>query len=263
MSYHLSMSSPPTETKILRLVVVVLAVIAGGLGWVIWRGDQALSALNEGQIESVIAAYLQDHPEVVWTALENAQKKVEQQKAQQTASNLVDLKSKIFDNAADPFLGNANGDVTLVEFFDYRCPYCKRVAPDIDALISEDSKIKVVLKEFPILGPESVYAAKLALAAQRQGQYEQMHRALMAHRGDYTEAVLLDLAKNIGLDLDRLKIDVTDPSIAGAVEGNLDLGRSIGIGGTPAFVIGRKVVPGAISVDELKQLVVEARRESS
>jgi protein-disulfide isomerase len=259
------MNSTKNETILLRLLVAVLALVTGALGWYVLRGEglmaQSMASLTPVQVEALIAQYLKDHPDAVISAIEDAQAKAEKAKADQAQATLIDLKAKIFDNPNDPILGNVAGDLAIVEFFDYRCPYCKRVSPDIDALMTQDGKLKVILKEFPILGPESLYAAKLALAAARQGRYVEMHRALMSHRGDFTEDALMDLARAAGIDVVRLKSDVADPAIAGLVEANLDLGRNLGIGGTPAFIIGRKVVPGAISLDDMKKLVAEAREQ--
>jgi protein-disulfide isomerase len=258
------MARTSSETVVLRLLVVIFATLAGALGWYVARDRVAdpSASLTPQQVETLIGQYLKDHPDMVVEAIREAQARAEQAKASESAAQLVDLKTSIFDNPADPVFGNPKGDVSLVEFFDYRCPYCKRVTPDVDALLAEDGSLKVVLKEYPILGPESLYAAKLAYAAFRQGRYREMHNALMSHRGDYGEATLLDMARGLGLDVQRLKSDLADPAIAGQVQANLDLGRALGIGGTPAFVIGRKVVPGAISRDEMKKLIAQARAEA-
>jgi len=261
------MSRSGNESSVLKLLVVIFAMIAGGLGWYVWRGQEMQPGLPANltpqQVESLIAQYLKDHPDTVIQAVKDAQAQEEQAKEEQAKATLADLKANIFSNPADPIFGNPGGDVAMVEFFDYRCPYCKRVTPDVDALIAEDSNLRVVLKEFPILGPESVLAAKIAYAAQRQGKYREVHTALMNHRGDFSEPTLMQLAGSEGINIARLKNDLADPAIAGQIQANLELGRTLGIAGTPAFIIGTKVVPGAISKDDMKKLVIEARAQGT
>lgn len=254
-----------TETTILRLLVVIFAIATGALGWYLLRGQQLAegspSILTSQQLETLIGQYIKENPEIITSAIQDAQAEAEKAKADQGDAKLAELSTRIFDDPADPVLGNPQADLAMVEFFDYRCPYCKRVAADVDALVGEDTKLRIVFKEFPILGPESVFAAKLALAAGQQGKYREMHTALMDHRGDFGELALMELAKGLGLDVARLKSDLDGPAIAGMVQTNLDLGREMGVSGTPAFIIGRKVVPGAISRDEMKKLIAEARAE--
>ena len=261
------MSRSGNEPTILKLLVVIFAMIAGGLGWYVWHGREMQTALPANltpeQVESLIAQYLKDHPDTVIQAVKDAQAQEEQSKAEQAKATLADLTARIFKNPADPVFGNPGGDVAMVEFFDYKCPYCKRVTPDVDALIAEDSNLRVVLKEYPILGPDSVLAAKMAYAAQRQGKYREMHVVLMNHRGDFSEPTLMQRAGSEGVNIARLKNDLADPAIAGQIQANLELGSAIGITGTPAFIVGTKVVPGAISKDDMKKLVSDARAQGT
>jgi protein-disulfide isomerase len=158
-----------------------------------------------------------------------------------------------------PISGNARGDVALVEFFDYNCPYCKRAAPEVARAQSNDPKLRIVYKEFPILGASSTFAAKAALAAHRQGKYVEFHNALMDARGTLTEKAVLDTAGRLGLDLDRLKADMATSAVQAAIDRNLALARALNINGTPGFVIGEQIVPGAIDLARIERLIREAR----
>ncbi len=160
--------------------------------------------------------------------------------------------------------GNAEGDITIVEFFDYRCGYCKRVFPAIQELIETDGNIRYVFKEFPILGPDSMVAARAAQAVWfiDPDRYLDFHAALMGARGGLSEDRVLDIAAKAGLDRDAVKKGMDDPRVAEALADNLGLGRVLGVNGTPAFVIGGELVPGAIDLDAMKERVAEARRNS-
>jgi len=157
-----------------------------------------------------------------------------------------------------PVLGNPAGDVTVVEFFDYNCPYCKRMSGDVRKLIEADRGVRLVYREWPIINKASLFAARAALAARRQGKYAELHRALMAQRR-VTEALVLQLARRTGIDIPRLLDDMNDRSIDRHIALSFDLARSLGITGTPSFVIGDTVARGAISLDELAELVRKAR----
>ena len=164
------------------------------------------------------------------------------------------------DDDNSPFAGDEAADVAVVEFFDYRCPYCKKVADDVDKLLETDKKIKVVYKEWPILGPESVVAARAALAARKQDAYLPFHRKVMAMR-EITEASVMTAAEELGLDLDQLKADMNAPEVEDHLKETMRLSRELGIEGTPAFVIGEELVPGVASLDQLQALVTKARDE--
>jgi protein-disulfide isomerase len=171
----------------------------------------------------------------------------------------TDYVRKLLEDPDAPTIGNINGDITVYEFFDYRCPYCKRVAGDVMKLVEEDPDIRVVFKEFPILGEDSVAAAKAALAAHKQGRYVAMHEILMEHRGDFALDTLTELAVRAGIDADLMIRDMSSPDIAAQIQRNNDLAALLGIRGTPGFIIGRFLVPGAISYAEMRQLVQESR----
>ena len=171
------------------------------------------SAEQRQAIEAIVRDYLIKNPDVMLEVLEAAKEKISNDAQAQRAAALAERRQEIFEDPNAPVVGNPQGDVTLVEFFDYRCPYCKQVAPAIEALLGEDKKLRIVYKEFPVLGPESVTAARAALAARKQGKYEALHRALMEMKGQINEAAIFNAAKSAGIDVERLKRDMAAPEI--------------------------------------------------
>lgn len=239
------------------------ALIAGGLALAApsQPAAQTYSEAERAEIELIVRDYLLRHPEIIVEAIEVLQSREQQAQLQQQREALAALQSEVFDSPTSPTMGNLDGDVVLVEFFDYQCGFCKRVLDDVFELAESDGNIRVVFKELPILGPDSVVAARAALAARPQGLYVEFHNALMGHRGALSEQVIFDIAADIGLDVDRLRTDMESPEVAAEIAANLQLAQRLGIGGTPAFVIGDQVVPGAIGLDRMRDLV-EAERAS-
>jgi protein-disulfide isomerase len=172
---------------------------------------------------------------------------------------LNDHRSEIFDDPATPVGGNPQGDVTIVEFFDYRCPYCKQVQPLLQALLDQDHKLRFIYKEMPVLGSASVVAARAALAAWRQGKYEAFHIAMMGTKGQITEGTVDKIAASVGLDVNWLKQDMANPEILQALKINLALAHALNIHGTPGFIIGNRILAGALDLDTLKNMIAAAR----
>ena len=214
-------------------------------------------------IEEIVRQYLMEHPEVIVDAIRQYQERErlaeEERQREAIIASLAELKS----DPASPVLGNPDGDVVLVEFFDYRCPYCKVTAPRIQALIDEDPNLKVVMKEFPILSEQSLEGARAALAAGRQNKYAEYHFALMQNPGDLSERHLRRIAQQVGVDEDQLIADMRLDEIQEAIERNHRLARAIGVRGTPAFVVGDTLVPGAVEVERLRELISATRNEAS
>jgi protein-disulfide isomerase len=173
---------------------------------------------------------------------------------------LNDHRSEIFDDPATPVGGNPQGDVTIAEFFDYQCPYCKRVQPGLQALLDQDRKLRFIYKEMPVLGSASVVAARAALAAKRQGKYEAFHAAMMGTKGQITADTVDRIAETVGLDVDWLKQDMAAPEIMRALRANLALANALNIHGTPGFIIGNRIVMGALDLDTLKNMIAAARK---
>jgi protein-disulfide isomerase len=184
--------------------------------------------------------------------------RAEQEKARREA--LAASHDALFNDARDPIKGNPRGNVTIVEFFDARCGYCKALYPTMQALLQQDGNIRVVMKDLPILGPNSVVASRALLAAQKQGKYEPLYDALMRLRTEPTEQVLQAEAQRAGIDWARLRRDMADPALEARLQANINLAQRLQIEGTPALVIGDTLVPGAVELPQLQQLIAEARR---
>ncbi|WP_029008933.1 DsbA family protein [Azospirillum halopraeferens] len=247
---------PPIRTALFAAAVALLALAPAG-----HSDARSFDEAERRAVEQIVRDYLMKNPEVIVEAMEELQKReqlAEQQKARQAITANRDA---LIANPADPVAGNPKGDVTVVEFFDYQCGYCKTVMGDVQRLIDGDSKVRFVFKEFPILGPGSLVAARAALASQSQGKYLEFHNALMGHRGQYDEATILRLAGSVGLDTAKLKTDMASAEVEKAIAANHALADSMGIRGTPAFVIGDELVPGAIRLEQMKALVAKVRKE--
>ncbi len=220
--------------------------------------EQAPSAAERAAIEGVVRDLLQREPEIVFEALSELQRREEARTAEAQQDAIENAAERLQQDPRDPVLGAKDGDVTVVEFFDYRCGYCRSMVPDLAALRQETSGVSYVMKEFPILGPESVLASKAALAAERQGAYPGFHDGLMKASA-IDDALIERLAAEHGLDYAELKEDMESPEIAEHLADNQNLARDLGIGGTPAFVVGGQVVPGAVPKADLARLIEEAR----
>jgi protein-disulfide isomerase len=210
------------------------------------------------EIERIIKEYLLREPTVIYEALQELQQRREADQQEHQKGLVATKKSEIFKNGDDPIVGNPDGDVVLVEFFDYHCGYCRSMMPGIRNMVDQDRNIRLVLKDFPILGADSVTAAKAALASQKQGRYADMHWALMQSK-DLTRDGVFAVAKRLGLDTDKLAVDMDSPEIKARIDHNLQLAQALDIGGTPTFIFGDRVVPGAIPVNELTKLLGETR----
>ncbi len=220
-----------------------------------------LSEAQRKQINQMIQTYIMENPRVILEAVQRMQAQEEEDKQNQARQNLVSYRDQLINDPKAPISGNPDGDVTIVEFFDYRCGYCKRVSPTVEKVVKEDGNVRVVYKEFPILGPESVVAARASLAIWRLApeKYMEFHSGLMNTRGGVSMSMIASVAKKIGLDSDMLVKEMKSAEIDADLQNNYELAQSLGISGTPAFVIGNELVPGAIDGDALKALIKEAR----
>ena len=223
---------------------------------------QDFSTAQRGEIEKIIRDYLLAHPEVLQEAiaeLEKRQQVAETEKARSAVKNHSDA---LFNSPRQVTLGNAQGDVTFVEFFDYNCGYCKRALSDMVDLMKKDPKLKVVLKEFPVLGPGSVEAAQVAIAVRMQDpkKYLDFHQKLLMGRGQADKARALAVAKEVGLDTARIERDLKSEEVAKTLEESMKLAEALGLNGTPSYVIGNDVVIGAVGLATLSQKVQAARQ---
>ena len=243
--------------RCLSALVFAIAVVAVSTPPLALASDFTPDQKNE--IEAIVRDYLKNHPEMLIEAIQAADDKLKADAKNKSVQALAAHKQEAFNDPQSPVVGNPNGNVTLVEFFDYRCPYCKEVEPSLEKLVADDRQLRIVFKEFPVLGPESEIAAHVALAARLQGKYDAFHRAMMSTTGHIDEAVIYKVAASVGLDVNKLKQDITSPDIEKELKANLDLGNALDLSGTPSFIVGNTIVPGAISADDLKQLIADAR----
>ena len=225
-------------------------------------GTPAVSAadLPVDAIRQIIREYLIEHPEVLIEAQQALQAKRAAREAEQEKDAILRYRDEIFFDPEAPVAGNPDGAVTLVEFFDYRCGYCRRVKSTLETLLAENNDLRLVYKEFPILGPESTAAAHAALAARNQGNYEAFHWALMEADGPFDLDHILAVARSVGLDDERLARDMEEPALDALIERNAVLANVLGIGGTPAFVIGDQLIGGAIPLEQFRAVIADARQ---
>lgn len=222
-------------------------------------GAPATGLPEEKALDAAIRAYLLEHPEVIIESLEKyeAQARAKQERA--TADTLAANQDSIYNHPMTPVTGDPKGDVTIVELFDYQCGYCKRTLQTVLDLQKEDPRLRFIWKELPILGPTSEYAARAAMAANKQDKYLAFHTVVMGARGRLTPDRVLKLAAKAEIDVERLKRDMEDPAIKKYLQETVELARKLGVTGTPGFIIGGKLFPGAIDKEHMKKLIAEAR----
>jgi len=208
--------------------------------------------------DQMIEQYIRTHPEVIEQSLQALEAKREAEEKTRQKLALAAKQNELLNDPSSPVSGNLNGDVTVIEFFDYRCGYCKRAASAVTQLQKEDSRVRVVYKDFPILGEASELAAKAALASYAQGKHQVFHEALLAANGDVTKDAILAIAGEVGLDAKRLETDLANPEWQTVIDRNRALAKDLGISGTPGFIVGTELVPGALDVKGLKDLIARA-----
>lgn len=238
-----------------------VGLVAGGLAFP--AAAQEKSAFSDAQrreIQGLVRAYLLENPELINEMVELLQDKQAAERDEKQKEVIAKHHDEIFNPPEATVIGNVKGDVTVVEFFDYNCGYCKSMFPALMETLAEDGKIRLVLKELPILGPPSEAAAKAALAARKQGKYSEFHQALLSSKRALSEPQIMSIAKTVGLDVVQLQADMKDKSIKDIIERNRDLARDLQINGTPAVFVGEKFFPGAMSKDNIKVAIDEARQ---
>jgi len=213
------------------------------------------------RIEGIIREYLLKNPSIIREAMQALQAQEARERAERSANLMKELRKEILFDPDSPIGGNATGDVSIVVFFDYNCGYCKTTLPQLQALTQRDPLVRIVFKEFPILGPQSWLAAKAALAASRQGKYVEFHNALMTSaRTD--EDTIKSISNTLGIDYSKLQKDMSDPQINEQITRNQRLAGSLDINGTPAYIIGDQIFPGAIDAESLTRFVTIERKNS-
>jgi protein-disulfide isomerase len=215
---------------------------------------------DKAALGRTIREYLMANPEVLVEAMQELERKQDSQRDAQAQKGVHENQAELYRDPDSPVGGSPNGDVTIVEFNDYQCPYCKRAYQAVKSVVGSDPKVKIVYKDIPILGEASRIAALAALASARQGKHGSVHAALMEYTGKLDRDKILELAVGVGVDRAQLEKDMDDPRLKGIIDRNMALASALGVRGTPAFVVGKQFVPGAIDAATLKQLIAEARK---
>ena len=232
----------------MRIIFFVIAFIG-------FAQSTLAQRMTDQQIKQLALEAILETPEIVMQAVGI----IQQREKDRAASSANTVRLQLEQDPNSPNLGNLSGDVTVVEFFDYNCPYCRKAGKTIQALLASDENVRVIYREWPILGEASVYAARAALAARTQGKYEELHWALMNGEGRATEASILKIARDLGLDITKLKLDMNSPAVEAHIAQSSALARNLGFTGTPAFIVGDRTAPGMLSVGEITAMITEAR----
>lgn len=218
--------------------------------------------LSREEVKALALEAILENPEIIMEAVRLLDEKRADASAAQLSSTLEGQRDLLENDPNAPVLGNPDGDVTIVEFFDYNCPYCRQVKPEIQLILENDPGVRLVYREWPILGEGSVFAAKAALASREQGKYEEFHWAMMGLRGRAEEASVLRIAEDIGLDIGKLRADMEAPDVDAHIAVSMRLTEALGFSGTPSFVIGNALVPGFVKANVLGTAVAQARAEA-
>jgi len=224
---------------------------------------EEFTAPQKSEIERIVREYLVVHPEVLQEAMTELEKRQTAAEAEKHKAAVKDHAQNLFSSPRQVVLGNADGNVTFVEFFDYNCAYCKRAMSDMLTLMKDDPKLKVVLKEFPVLGPGSVEAAQVAVAVRMQDKsgkkYLDFHQRLLGGRGQADKSHALAAAKDAGLNMAQIEKDMASPEVKATLQENFKIAEALGLNGTPSYVIGDEVVIGAVGLPALQEKINTAR----
>ena len=230
--------------------VILMAVSFLGFAQMVPAQQMTGEQVKQLALEAVL-----ENPQIIMQAMAI----LEQRERNRAASVANTVRLQLEQDPNSPNLGNPDGDVTVVEFFDYNCPYCRKAGQTVQELLASDANVRVIYREWPILGEGSVFASRAALAARAQGKYEEFHWALMNGEGRASEASILKLARHLGLDVAKLQADMTSPAVEAHIAQSNALARTLGFTGTPAFIVGDRTAPGMLSTDEISAMVAEAR----
>ena len=211
--------------------------------------------MTNEQVKQLALEAILENPQIIMQAVAI----LEQRERERAASGANTVRLQLEQDPNSPNLGNPDGDVTVIEFFDYNCPYCRKAGQTVQELLASDANVRVIYREWPILGEDSVFASRAALAARAQGKYKEFHWALMNGEGRASEASILKLARHLDLDVEKLQADMTSPAVEAHIAQSSALARTLGFTGTPAFIVGDRTAPGMLSTDEITAMVAEAR----
>ena len=218
-----------------------------------------LDDVQKKEIEELVKAYLLDNPEILRDMGASLEAKERAAEEQVRSKMLTENAAAIFKSTIDPVAGNPKGDVTVIEFMDYNCSWCKKAMNEVAGIVEADRNVRFVFKEFPIFGAGSEFAAKAAMAAARQGKYWELHQALFQHDGPVTEDVTKQLAADLGLDMVKLEADMKDTAISKAISDTQALAVAMQINGTPAFIVDDQIFPGYVPKDQILAAIAAVR----
>ncbi|MHA1517050.1 MAG: DsbA family protein [Alphaproteobacteria bacterium] len=263
--------TPKTGLATALVAAVVAAIVSAATLVIVWRTAPGVvdapgaagAAMNQKQIIEVVRNYLTENPEILVEMTTELDKRQQEQQNAQQKKAISDNADALFRSDKAYAAGNPDGDVTVVEFFDYNCGFCRRAMPDLLKLVDNDDKVKVVFKELPIFGQESEDAARGALAAAKQGKYVEMHQKLLSEPGKANKDKVLRVANEIGLDVPQLEKDMESDNVQAALDEARDLAQALGLQGTPLYLIGDHTIPGAPEdlYDQLVEKVTEVREK--
>ena len=241
---------------------VLLQAAANSLVSTAHAADAVFSDEQKAAIGDIIKDYLLKHPDVLIEVQSALETKMEKEQAEKLKSFMSENAKDIYRSPNASVAGNPDGDITVVEFFDYNCGYCKRGMPEIQKLIQKDNRVRVVFKELPILSKGSEEAAKAALAAKRQGKYWEFHQAMLSNKGQANETSSLKAAEGLGLNMEKFKADMKSAEVGEELDKMKALAKKMGISGTPHFLVGDKSIPGAPEDlhDQLESMVADFRK---
>jgi protein-disulfide isomerase len=242
---------PSGKVPLMRATAILLATVSVLLS----RAPALAEDATDARIKALVAETLRENPELILEALQALEARQAEAQAAAAKAVLDAERATLERDPNAPVLGNAEGDATIVEFFDYNCPYCKRAMPEVDALLAGDGKVRLALREWPILGEGSVFAARAALASRKQGKYVEMHTALMGMRGKVEADTVMRVAGEIGLDVGKLAADMKSPEVEEHIATSMRLAQALGFNGTPSFVVGDTLIPGFVERTRLAEAV--------
>lgn len=223
--------------------------------------EQMSGTMNDALINQKIAEYIRENPQDIIESLNSWQREQQEAQRKKAVDTIKEKTNELHNNPTSPFVGNPDGDIVVVEFFDYNCGFCKRVLPSVDQLLKEDSNVKIVFKEYPILTENSRLIARYGLAVNQidSSKYFDFHSAMMKASGSQSESTLLKLVETLGIDPEKAKQEANGVEVNRQLISVNELGRSIGVSGTPAFIVGNRLVPGAVQYEQLKNIIAEER----
>jgi protein-disulfide isomerase len=241
------------------MAILALLLITGAAA----ASDTGFTPAQRQDIVAIVRQALKSDPSILRDAITALQNDDEVKQAAEAKGLIAGNKAALFSTTDDAIAGNPAGDVSIVEFYDPRCPYCRKMMPAIEAMLQKDHGLRLVYKDIPVLGPASVMEARAILAAKAQGGYMKMQAALMADSSAPTADMVKQTARRIGLDPEKLLADMNSNAVTKKIQSNLDLAHTLKVQGTPAFVVDEQMIPGAVDIGQLEMAAADARKHAS